>query len=61
MLLVVVVNIIYLQGEGTRKLKDYLALPPTEYSLLDPKMITRLSEETFRCGGIMVVPPGWVS
>ncbi|CAM9691610.1 unnamed protein product [Ectocarpus fasciculatus] len=38
-------------GEGTRKLKDYLALPPTEYSLLDPKMITRLSEETFRMDG----------
>ncbi|CAN0284961.1 unnamed protein product [Pylaiella littoralis] len=37
--------------EGTRKLSDYLALPPTEYSLLDPKMVTRLSEETFRMDG----------
>ena len=36
------------QEEGSRKLSDYLALPPTEYSLLDPKMITRLSDETFR-------------
>ncbi|CAN0522787.1 unnamed protein product, partial [Ectocarpus sp. 12 AP-2014] len=29
-------------------------LPPTEYSLLDPKMITRLSEETFRMDGATI-------
>ncbi|CAM9324983.1 unnamed protein product [Choristocarpus tenellus] len=38
--------------EGPRKLSAYLALPPTEYSLLDPKMIKRTSEDTFQmnCG-----------
>eukprot|EP00903_Cladosiphon_okamuranus_P011789 g11079.t2 len=40
--------------EGSRKLTDYLALPPTEYSLLDPKMITRLSDETFRMDGATI-------
>ncbi|CAN0410614.1 unnamed protein product, partial [Laminaria digitata] len=43
--------------EGGRKLSDYLALPPTEYSLLDPKMITRLTEDTFSmdCGTLNIV------
>eukprot|EP00904_Undaria_pinnatifida_P002053 jgi/Undpi1/11849/HiC_scaffold_4.g01548.m1 len=43
--------------EGGRKLSDYLALPPTEYSLLDPKMITRLTEDTFKmdCGTLNIV------
>lgn len=38
----------WVQEEGQRKLSDYLALPPTQYSLLDPNMITRLTEDTFR-------------
>ncbi|CAN0340710.1 unnamed protein product [Discosporangium mesarthrocarpum] len=43
--------------KGMRKLREYLALPPTKYSLLDPKMITRLSDETFRmdCGTLSIV------
>jgi hypothetical protein len=32
---------------GARPLKDYLALPPTEYSLLDPSTVQRINEDEF--------------
>merc|ERR1719387_984055 len=35
--------------EGLRSLKDYLALPPSEYSVLDPECVTRIGEDAFRC------------
>lgn len=35
--------------EGERSLLAYLALPPSQYSLLNPKQIKRISESEFRC------------
>ncbi|GAB5032074.1 Hypothetical protein NocV09_00800430 [Nannochloropsis oceanica] len=35
--------------EGIRSLKDYMALPPSEYSVLDADAIVRLGEDSFRC------------
>ncbi|TFJ86666.1 hypothetical protein NSK_002320 [Nannochloropsis salina CCMP1776] len=34
--------------EGMRALKDYMALPPSQYSVLDADAIVRLSEDSFR-------------
>ena len=35
--------------EGLRSLKDYLALPPSEYSVLDPECVARIGDDSFRC------------
>ena len=35
--------------EGLRSLKDYLALPPSEYSVLDPECVERIGDDSFRC------------
>jgi len=35
--------------EGPRSLDAYLALPPSEYSVLDANLIERLNENEFRC------------
>lgn len=42
------------QREGNRDLNSYLALPPTEYSLLDPTYVTRISDNEFRCSPGMI-------
>lgn len=36
------------QTEGVRPVMDYMALPPSQYSVLDEEAITRLGEDTFR-------------
>mmetsp|Transcript_14980 Transcript_14980/g.32181 ORF Transcript_14980/g.32181 Transcript_14980/m.32181 type:complete len:169 (+) Transcript_14980:168-674(+) len=35
--------------EGSRKLRDYMSLPPSEYSVLDADKVTRIDEKHFRC------------
>lgn len=42
------------QTEGPRSLKDYMALPPSQYSVLDADAIVRMTDDSFRCqiGGI---------
>ncbi|KAG5180522.1 hypothetical protein JKP88DRAFT_263944 [Tribonema minus] len=35
--------------EGTRGLLAYLSLPPTQYSVLDPRQIKRVGADTFKC------------
>lgn len=36
-------------SEGTRSLKDYMSLPPSEYSVLDAEKVQRIGDSTFRC------------
>mmetsp|Transcript_379 Transcript_379/g.666 ORF Transcript_379/g.666 Transcript_379/m.666 type:complete len:171 (-) Transcript_379:1226-1738(-) len=35
--------------EGTRKLKEYMSLPPSQYSVLDAEKVKRIGEKTFKC------------
>lgn len=38
-----------MQEEKERSLSDYMALPPSQYSVLDGSKIVRLTDDTFRC------------
>eukprot|EP00959_Pyramimonas_sp_CCMP1952_P290444 6074844-Pyramimonas_sp.AAC.1 len=40
--------VVAFQTEGTRSLRDYMSLPPSEYSVLDADKITRIDEKHFR-------------
>lgn len=36
-------------AEGTRSLREYMSLPPSEYSVLDADKVTRLDVNLFKC------------
>jgi hypothetical protein len=36
------------QAEGTRSLREYMSLPPSEYSVLDADKVTRLDVNLFK-------------
>ncbi|KAK3232613.1 hypothetical protein CYMTET_57030 [Cymbomonas tetramitiformis] len=35
--------------EGNRPLREYMSLPPSEYSVLDAEKVQRIGESTFKC------------
>ena len=39
---------VWVQVEGTRGLREYMSLPPSEYSVLDAEKVQRMGESTFR-------------
>ena len=37
------------QEEGKRPLREYMGLPPSQYSVLDAQTVTRIDDNTFKC------------